>query len=203
MDGVFCDFNEGFYQLAAELHPELMPHLPDRATQDRFYIDECIEDPTMAKIAEELCNHPRLFSMLPPIEGALDGMQYLRKTANKAGIDVMICTAPHKENKNSYSAKAQWIEDHLGFDWLNKTLIVRDKTVCSGIILLDDKPNPLGEFKPVWEHVLMDRPYNRKVLDKARFHSWTETAVEMLVEHSTARYERYAYGMASRGLAVA
>jgi 5'(3')-deoxyribonucleotidase len=201
-DGVFCDFLEGFYQLAAKQHPELIPHLPDRQTQQTFYIDECVADPAMAKLAEELCNHPKLFGMLPPIPGAIEGVKLLKKLANDKGIEVMICTAPHKENKNSYSAKAEWIEKHLGFDWLNHTLIVRDKTVCSGIILLDDKPNPLGSFVPTWEHVLMDRPYNKHILNKARFHSWSEEAVEMLVNHTVQRYETYMYHMNSRGFNI-
>lgn len=202
MDGVFVDFVAGFYQLTAEAHPELVAHLPDRATQKTFYIDECIEDPAMAKLAENLCNHPKLFGMLPPIEGSIDGMNYLKKLANKRGIEVMICTAPHKENKQSYSSKAQWIEDHLGVDWLNHTLMVRDKSICSGIILLDDKPEPLGAFKPVWEHIIMDQPYNRYITNRARFHSWTEPAVEMLVEHAADRYERYAHLMNKRGFVV-
>ena len=199
MDGVFCDFNEGFYRLAEELHPELMWHLPDRATQKTFYIDECVEDPAMAKLAEELCNNPRLFGMLPPIEGAIEGMQLLRAKAKAKGLHTMICTAPHKENKSSYNEKAIWIEKQLGFDWLNDTLLVRDKTVVSGIVLLDDKPNPLGNFVPVWEHVLMDRPYNRMMPNKARFHTWTEEAIDGLIDHSLRRYEQWAYHMNSRG----
>lgn len=190
MDGVFCDFVGGFYELVAKHNPELVPHLPDRATQPLFYIDECIEDPTMAKLAEELCNHPELFGALPPYEGAIAGMQMLREKAKAKGIKVMICTAPHKENKESYSSKAVWIEKHLGFDWLNDTLIVRDKTVCSGILLLDDKPNPLGDFKPVWEHVLMDQPYNQGVLGKARFKTWDEQGIDGLVAYAVDRYER-------------
>jgi 5'-nucleotidase len=193
MDGVFSDFTGGFYKLAAELHPKLVPHLPDLTTQRTFYIDECIDDPEQAKIAAELCNHPRLFDMLPPIPGAIEGIQYLRKVARSKGIEVMICTAPHKENNRSYSAKPEWIERHLGFDWLNNTLIVRDKTVISAILLLDDKPEPLGSFQPIWEHVLMDQPYNRTMLNKARFHNWSELAVEQLVDHAVRRYEDYKY----------
>jgi 5'-nucleotidase len=193
MDGVFCDFSEGYYQLAAELHPELIPHLPDRATQKTFYIDECIENPAMAKMAEELCNHPRLFGMLPPIEGAIDGMKLLRARLAEKGIELMICTAPHKENKACYSEKALWIEKYLGFDWLDHTLIVRDKTVCSGIILLDDKPNPVGAFNPIWEHVLMDQAYNRNVPGKARFKKWDENGVNDLVAYTIDRYERFMY----------
>jgi 5'-nucleotidase len=195
MDGVFCDFAEGFYQLAAELHPKLMSHLPDRATQKTFYIDECVEDPAMAKIAEELCNHPRLFGMLPPVKGAIEGMKMLREKAKAKDIKVFICTAPHKENKGSYNEKAIWIEKYLGFDWLNSTLIVRDKTLCSGIILLDDKPNPLGEFKPIWEHVLMDQPYNRAVPGKARFKTWDEEGVDSLIAYAVDRYERYMHNI--------
>ncbi len=191
MDGVFCDFSEGLYRLAAEITPEVMPYLPDRATQQHFYIDDCISDPSMARVVTDLCNNPRLFSMLPPFEGAIDGMHQLREELAAHDIALMICTAPHKENKESYSSKAIWIERFLGVDWLDSTLIVRDKTVCSGIVLLDDKPDPLGKFIPDWEHVVMDHAYNRGVTGKRRFTSWSADSIKELVEYTAERYNRY------------
>lgn len=38
-----------------------------------------------------------------------------------------------------------WIEKHLGYDFLDQIILTRDKTVVTGDILIDDKPDILGE----------------------------------------------------------
>lgn len=38
-----------------------------------------------------------------------------------------------------------WVEKHLGGDFLEQVILTRDKTVVSGDILIDDKPDVLGE----------------------------------------------------------
>lgn len=38
-----------------------------------------------------------------------------------------------------------WVEKHLGHDFLEQVILTRDKTVVSGDILIDDKPDILGK----------------------------------------------------------
>jgi hypothetical protein len=38
-----------------------------------------------------------------------------------------------------------WIEKHLGYDFLDQIILTRDKTVVTGDVLIDDKPDILGE----------------------------------------------------------
>lgn len=38
-----------------------------------------------------------------------------------------------------------WVEKHLGHDFLEQVILTRDKTLVTGDILIDDKPDILGE----------------------------------------------------------
>lgn len=38
-----------------------------------------------------------------------------------------------------------WVEKHLGHDFLEQVILTRDKTLITGDILIDDKPDILGE----------------------------------------------------------
>lgn len=40
-----------------------------------------------------------------------------------------------------------WVERHLGPDFLEKVILTRDKTIVSGDILVDDKPDILGRIR--------------------------------------------------------
>lgn len=53
-----------------------------------------------------------------------------------------------------------WVEKHLGHEFLEQVILTRDKTVITGDILIDDKPDILGkELMPLGveslEHDLM------------------------------------------------
>lgn len=38
-----------------------------------------------------------------------------------------------------------WVEKHLGHDFLEQVILTRDKTLITGDILIDDKPDILGK----------------------------------------------------------
>lgn len=38
-----------------------------------------------------------------------------------------------------------WVEKHLGYDFLEQVILTRDKTLIAGDLLIDDKPDILGE----------------------------------------------------------
>lgn len=40
-----------------------------------------------------------------------------------------------------------WVERHLGPEFLDKVILTRDKTIVSGDILIDDKPDILGRIR--------------------------------------------------------
>ena len=47
-----------------------------------------------------------------------------------------------------------WVEKHLGHDFLEQVILTRDKTLITGDILIDDKPDILGkDWKRVCVHM--------------------------------------------------
>lgn len=38
-----------------------------------------------------------------------------------------------------------WVEKHLGHEFLEQVILTRDKTLISGDLLIDDRPDILGE----------------------------------------------------------
>jgi 5'(3')-deoxyribonucleotidase len=53
----------------------------------------------------------------------------------KENYDVWILTRPSYKNINSYSEKAQWVLNHLGYDVQEKTIMCGDKSLLKEIIL--------------------------------------------------------------------
>ena len=49
-----------------------------------------------------------------------------------------------------------------------KTIITKDKTIITGDLLIDDKPEVTGSQEPTWEHILYSQPYNKDVKSKRR-----------------------------------
>lgn len=190
MDGVFCDFAKGFYELAKQTDIELFNALEPFGTQKQYYCHHHITDKKIWDRGEELANHPDIFDMLKPYNHSIEGMHLLGEMCEERNFGIFICTAPHMSNKRSYSAKAEWIERYLGRKWLDKTLMVRDKTIINGTILIDDKPEPLGNFKPSWAHVVMPHSYNvEQQKHNYVFKGWDKDSLNELLNY--AEYVNY------------
>lgn len=103
------------------------------------------------------------FSNLEPIEGALDAFKELQKH-----YDVYILTRPSIYNLMCFTEKADWVKRHLGFEMLEKLIIMCNKSMVKGenAYLIDDdvqagQLNFEGEFIhfktekfPDWETVV-------------------------------------------------
>lgn len=110
-----------------------------------------------ADIIEEITLRKGFYRNLEPIPGGREALEYLLSL----GHDVRICTAPKRDYQNCVLEKMEWIEEHLGRTWTERTIITRDKTLVHGDILVDDKPNITGSRAPAWMQVFYDQPYNR------------------------------------------
>lgn len=74
------------------------------------------------------------FLELKPIKNALESIKKLQGL-----YDVWILTKPSGKNLNSYAEKAYWIKKHLGEDWLEKLILIPDKSLVKGDFLIDDR----------------------------------------------------------------
>lgn len=182
MDGVLANFTSGFYDHAWRFFPTFYSRLPQIEQVSEFYIEESIKDITEYErsCARKIVDMEGLFLGLEPYFNAKEGLNLLKELS---GRDVYLVSAPHKSNPHSYSEKSIWVQKHLGEEWLENLILTRDKTVIDLSILIDDKPDPIGQRSPSWEHVLFNRSYNKNCTGKMRMFSWTNEEVEKIVEY--------------------
>lgn len=79
---------------------------------------------------------------LKPLKGAVQAMAALMRAEN---IDPYILTAPSVYNPLSYTEKRIWVEDHLGFEWVQRLIISPDKSLLIGNALIDDHTEGRGQ----------------------------------------------------------
>lgn len=169
MDGVLADFEKGFLDSWQRKFPT-HPHIPlkDRKTFSVFddYPNNLRDD--VGKIAREA----GFFQNLPEIEGAKEGLEEIQRL----GHEVFICTKPIDRYENCVLEKYNWVAKHLGYEWTKKIIVTKDKTLIHGDILIDDRPKHKGLRKPVWKHILFDKPYNKNAKENIRitWKSWKE-----------------------------
>ena len=165
MDGVMCKWQE-MYDALLRTH---YPHIPifpfEKVT--RFKTQSFYADEHRAEISE-MMNRPGFYRDLEPMDGSVEALHAMKA----AGINVFLCTAPYVTNKTCASEKMDWVERHLGSEWLNRTIITSDKTLVRGDVLIDDKPNIKGAMTPSWTHIVFDAPYNRGI--EPRLNQWDE-----------------------------
>lgn len=92
----------------------------------------------------------RFFADLEPLPGAIWAVTQLRMSDH---FDPWIATAPSIRNLLCYTEKAESIARHFGLPMLNKTIIIPDKSLLIGDILIDDKANSHGQDKFRGEHI--------------------------------------------------
>lgn len=153
MDGVIADFDAHLMSLLAQRHPELVPATaPDERRE--FELSSCY--PENQDAVHEVMHSPGFFATMPMVPGAREGLAALEA----AGHTVMLCTAPLSGSLYCAAEKLTWVQEQLGADWRRRTLVVKDKTLVRGDILIDDKPEVTGALEPTWTHVRYRRSYN-------------------------------------------
>lgn len=188
LDGTLCDFVQGYYEMASrERYKKLLGVLPEKEEITTFYIEDSIPRHLLTEhvktLARDIVNEVGLFINLKPFDNAIEGsLQLERETGRK----IFFVSAPHTSNIFSYSEKAMWIKKYYGSAMMDRLILCRDKTLVSGIVLIDDKPSPMGEYHPDWEHIVFDQTYNKTDIEtkgKRRMFSWSEEQVLGLVKY--------------------
>nr|XP_006825056.1 PREDICTED: 5'(3')-deoxyribonucleotidase, mitochondrial-like [Saccoglossus kowalevskii] len=161
MDGVLADFEGHFLKRYQEKYPR-EPYI-NVADRHGFYLNEQYAKikPELKDLVFSVYEEAGFFLDLPPIAGALETVKELD---NMNDIDVFICTSPVQKYTHCVTEKFQWIDKYLGNDFVTRMVLTRDKTVVSGDLLIDDKPNITGaEKNPSWEHILFTTPPNSRI----------------------------------------
>lgn len=167
-DGVLADFDRAFYSAwLASKHS--FPAI-DPKNRKSFYAKDDYP-PEYQSHAVDIITSKGFFRDLPPISGSIESLNQLLQL----GHDVRICTSPLTTYQNCVQEKYEWVEKHLGLDFVNRMIVTKDKTVVHGDILIDDKPIVTGTRKPLWKHILYDQPYNRHIdATRLTWDNWQE-----------------------------
>lgn len=170
MDGVKADYYEGFTREWAKRFPN-RPVIPAKDLKS-FYIEDAYGQEYVEDI-QKITRAEGFFRSLPPVPGAIEALQSI---ISEGEFDPFICTAPEIDavSQCCFSEKAQWIEHHLGKEWLKRTILSKDKTMIYGDYLIDDKPTITGALaQPIWEHIVFTHEYN-KHKSNLRLNSWAD-----------------------------
>lgn len=108
-------------------------------------IDRLSEE-TQKKYAGRLDEVPGIFSLMEPMEGAIDAIHQLQPHFDL----YILSTAPWK-NPSAWSDKVKWVTKYLDDVFHKRMIITHCKNLCKGDYLIDDRgKNGTSEFEGEW-----------------------------------------------------
>jgi len=155
-DNVLADFDRAFHDAWTRSSHE-HPAVPF-AGRTSFHVRDDYP-PHLTELVASIYNGPGFIRNLPPIPLAIEAVHAM----TDLGHDVRICTSPLDHYRHCLHEKYEWVECHLGADYVQKVVVTKDKTLVHGDVLVDDKPEIIGSRQPGWQRVVFDRPWNRHV----------------------------------------
>jgi 5'-nucleotidase len=169
MDDVLANFEEGFLSRWRKKHPKL-EFIPLDERNTGYILDQYPK--IYHQLIKETIRAPGFIKNLKPIDGAINALCEM----DDLEYEVFICTTSMINYDICIPEKMEWVNTYLGKEWLEKLIILRDKTLVSANYLIDDNPKIMGRKEPEWEHVLYTQPYNMDVRDKKRltWNDWKE-----------------------------
>lgn len=173
MDGVLADFDGGIRTILKARFPHIK-RVPQSKRTTFHPHDDYPEE--VRPLITAIVNEPGFFLNLKPMPGAIKAFKRLQTLP----IKLFICTASVL-TETCAAEKHMWVTKYLGHKTTKQLMIVPDKTVVRGHILIDDKPHITGSMRPVWEHVRFTQPYNIGI--PGRRLTWLE--YEWLVRYLT------------------
>jgi 5'(3')-deoxyribonucleotidase len=181
MDGVIANWGAQ-YDIDLGLEGRHAKGIPRTSEQRSFDLTKNRTREEQA-IIKRLMDRPGFYADLEPIKGAVAALREMRES----GHMVWICTSPWPSNRTCMQDKLDWVKLHLGDDWLSQVILVHDKTLHYGDILIDDRPDIKNADQAKWQQVLFDQPYNHEPdgpIMRPRIREWSEwrSVVEPLLD---------------------
>jgi 5'-nucleotidase len=166
MDDTTFEMEKIFLERYKNKYPDL-PFIPFEERRTFKLTDQYPKE--LHAAVRSIYHAPGFYADLPPIPGAIEALQELAEQH-----DVFLCSRPLRNYAHCLAEKYACIEKHLGKDWMDRTILTRDKTLIRGDVLIDDNPSIAGLVVPSWEHVLFTRPWNQYETSKRRIENWEE-----------------------------
>jgi 5'-nucleotidase len=187
MDGVLADFDAAILKrVAADL-----PHITPLPTRRNFYIAD--DYPEHSILIREMSRQPGFFASLPVVHGALEGWRRIIDL----GYRPRVCTAPMRSNPACRTEKLAWLTKHFEPDFgpsvARQAIVTKEKHLCAGTALIDDRPEVRRSGEAIWQHIVFDRPYNQGG-HRLRLHGWEDELLEELLKTAEAMRRRRTAG---------
>ena len=96
-------------------------------------------DKAMSDFYQEKDNIPHIFSLMEPVQGAVEAFHFLSKHFDT----YIISTAPW-ENPTAWADKLEWVKKHLGEDAHKRLILTHHKDLNKGDFLIEDRMDHSG-----------------------------------------------------------
>ncbi|CAG5129750.1 unnamed protein product [Candidula unifasciata] len=182
MDMVLCDFEHHLLAEFRSKYPNL-PYIP-LSKRRGFYAKDQYDKTFGSNSGDKIMKIYRdagFFTNLPEIPNAVKAVKEMN---DMNLVDVYICSSPMFSCNTCLTEKANWIENYLGHRWVEKLILIKDKTLINADVLIDDRPEITGANKaPHWEHVVFTACHNSfsEIGQKRRLSGWTDGSWRELI----------------------
>lgn len=181
MDGVLADFEKGVEEQFLAAHAvDLAGSRGDKYIQDAHpnFRDQILAIP----------DQPHFFRNLPPVEGAIEGMQKIAEL----GYTPRICSALFTSNPLCESEKRIWLTTHLapilGETVVEEAIFTSSKADYDGIALIDDKAIIRNAANARWQHIIFRQNYNRSTESLWAIENWQDDILPVLLEQAAHQH---------------
>lgn len=162
--------------VVADLYPELFrlynKDFNDNITYQEAMLgynsDTWVLKPECTDI-EAYFEKPDLYDNIKPIQGALEGIKYLRDLGYRIVFN-STCFVNRADDKLKWLVKHRFLNDikrHCK-DWM----VVSDKSLINAHIMIDDRPQNIYKFRGIG--IIFDQPYNEGIIADARLRGWDD-----------------------------
>lgn len=132
MDGPIADFDQYLFSLC---DPDWLDIDSPSKSTERYMSDHAVDRKAKRKIWDTVAVDG-FYRNLPVTPGAREGV---RDLIDDGRFDIWVCTKPYEYNRNCFSEKAFWLHEHFP-ELDDQIILLRDKTLAYGHVLLDDAP---------------------------------------------------------------
>lgn len=118
---------------------------------------------------ESYFERPHLYDNVQPMQGALEGIKYLRELGYRIVFN-STCFINRSDDKLKWLVRETFLKDtkRLFKDWM----VVSDKSLINAHIMIDDRPENIYKFKGIG--IIFDQPYNQDAIADARLKGWDD-----------------------------
>ena len=102
-----------------------------------------LDEETRSQYEGDLDEVPNIFSMMDPLEGAIEGFNKISEH-----YDTYILSTAPWENPSAWSDKLVWVKKYLGDSAYKRLILSHNKNLNRGDYLIDDRTkNGAGDFE--------------------------------------------------------